>query len=106
VDWISKYVVVWQSRIALGLAFFGAMLVVLWSDHARDIDAAKLITCILTGAAWLVAELTSAVPKVSKHGRELFARIITIMDDNALTFLMQHEFAVRWRARDLYRILQ
>ncbi|MFY0583575.1 hypothetical protein ACN28S_63080 [Cystobacter fuscus] len=55
--WISKYVAVWQGRIALGLAFFGAILVGLWPDHARNIDPAKLVACILTGSAWMVAEL-------------------------------------------------
>lgn len=97
-DWISKYVAVWQSRIAFGLAFFGAMIVGLWPDHARTIDPAKLVACILTGSAWLVAELASAAPKVSEHDRNLFARIIEIMDDNALTFLMQHDFAINLNA--------
>lgn len=63
-DWIGKYVAVWQARIALGLAFFGAILVGLWPDHARNIDPAKLVACILTGLVWLVAELASAGPKV------------------------------------------
>ncbi|RYF32755.1 MAG: hypothetical protein EOO38_30680, partial [Cytophagaceae bacterium] len=87
-NWISKYVAVWQSRIVLGLAFFAAMLVGLWPDHAREIDAEKLIACIATGIAWLVAELASAVSKVSNHDIALFERINNVMDDSALTFLM------------------
>jgi hypothetical protein len=93
VDWISKYLTVWQSRVALGLAFFGAILVGLWPDHVRNIDPAKLVACILTGSAWIVAELASAVPKVSEHDRSLFRRITDILDDDALTFLMQQDFA-------------
>lgn len=97
-DWISKYVGVWQGRIALGLAFFGTILVGLWPDQAREIDPAKLVTCILTGCAWLVAELASAASKPSDHDKELFDRILSTMDDDALTFLMQHDFAINFNA--------
>ena len=97
-DWISKYVAVWQGRIALGLAFFGATLVGLWPDHDRNIDPAKLVACILTGSAWLASELASARPRVSEHDRNLFARILGLMNDNTLSFLMQHDFAINFNA--------
>jgi len=89
---IGRYVSVWQSRIALGLAFFGALIVALWPDHARAVDPPKLMACILTGVAWLVAELASAVPRVSDHDKELFGRITGIMGDGALHFLMYQDF--------------
>ncbi len=91
-NWISKYLAVWQSRIVLGLAFFAAILVGLWPDHTREIDAEKLIACLATGIAWFVAELASAVTKVSNHDIALFERINNVMDDSALTFLMDHDF--------------
>jgi hypothetical protein len=96
VDRISKYVAVWQSRVAFGVAFFGALLVGLWPDHPRNIDPAKLVACILTGSAWIASELASAVPKVSEHDRGLFRRITEILNDDALTFLMQHDFAINF----------
>lgn len=93
VGWINKYVTVWQSRIALGLAFFAALAVGLWPDHARNIDPMRLSACILTGFAWLAAELASAVTKVSNHDIALFERIRNIINDEALTFLREHDFA-------------
>lgn len=92
-NWISKYVAVWQSRIALGIVFFGAIISGLWPDHARTIDPAKLTICITAGLAWLVAELASAATKVSNHDIALFERITNVMDDDALTFLLDHDFS-------------
>jgi hypothetical protein len=77
---------------------FGAIVVGLWPDHARNIDPAKLVVCVLAGSAWIVAELASAIPKVSEHDRSLFHRITEILDDGALTFLMQHDFAINFNA--------
>ena len=90
---IGKYVAVWQSRIALGLVFFGAVLNGLWPDHSREIDPTKLIACIVAGCAWLAAELASAVTKASNHDIALFERIRNVMDDDALTFLLNHDFS-------------
>ena len=98
-NWIGKYVSVWQSRIVLGLAFFGAVIVGLWPDHDRAIDAPKLVACILTGVAWLTAELASAVTKASNHDIALFERINNVMNDGALTFLLEHDFANDFHVR-------
>lgn len=99
-NWIAKYVAVWQARIALGLVFFGAMLNGLWPDHARAIDPAKLILCVTSGLAWLVAELASAATKVSNHDIALFERINNVMDNHALTFLLEHDFSNDFHVRE------
>lgn len=95
-DQILSYLTVWQSRITLGLAFVGAVVIGLWPDHDRNLDIEKLVACIVAGAAWLAAELGSAVREPSAHDIALFDRIQSLLDDDALIFLKEQDFAVNF----------
>ncbi|WP_375391897.1 hypothetical protein [uncultured Sphingomonas sp.] len=83
----------WQGRLVAGVALIGAIVVGLWPDHPRDIDAEKLVAVVLTGAAWLFAELANS-GGVSEHDRKLFASIESQFSDGVLAHLREHDFAV------------
>ena len=73
--WINTGVGEWRSRISFGLAFFMALAVGLWPDHARAVDPTKLAACITAGLAWIIAEIASIPTDVSsydvRHPREV-----------------------------------
>lgn len=83
------------GRIMLGLFFVGAVIVGIGPDPNRPIDMKLLVAAILAGLAWLWSELAD-VGKVSDHDRALFQQIIAVLDQNALSFLRQHDFSVNF----------
>jgi hypothetical protein len=103
---ITKYAAVWQSRIGLGVIFVGAVVSGLWPDHARPLDPAKLVACVVFGTAWLAAEFASAETKPSNHDLALFERINSVMNDDALTFLVSHDFQYHTNTRSTEPVVE
>lgn len=89
---IIKFATVWQGRIGLGVVFVGSVIIGLLPDYPRPIASEKLIACVIAGTAWLAAEFASATAKISNHDVALFKRITDVLDDDALTFLINHDF--------------
>ena len=94
-SWIRRYIPVWQTRILLGLVFFGSLIVCLWPIRIGDIDVERLIACILAGIAWVLSELASAPRTPSRHDEQLFSQIRDVIDEDTLRFLCQHDFYMR-----------
>lgn len=96
---INQYLSAWYSRISFGFVFFGAIVVGLWPDHHRGWDGEKLIACILAGLAWLASELATVKPKPSQHDLDLLNQIRTTLNEDAQTFLLNHDFSINLHTR-------
>jgi hypothetical protein len=80
------------GRLTLGLTFVGAVIVGLAPDTGRSVDIEKLVACVVAGLAWLWSELAD-VGRVSDHDRALFQSITATLNQNALSFLKDHDFS-------------
>lgn len=96
---MTQYLNAWYSRISLGFAFFGAIVVGLWPDHERGWDGEKLIACVITGLAWIASELSTAKKPATSHDIALFDQIREVLNENAQSFLRTHDFSINLHTR-------
>lgn len=89
-DWLRALPTV-QGRLLSGAAFFVAIVVGLWDGHNNPFDPAKGFAVLVTGLAWLFAEL-AGLPKMSDHDRTLFNSIFENIRDREKSLLRDHDF--------------
>ena len=80
-----------KGRLLAGLGMLSALAVGLSPDESRQFDIGKTAAFILALAVWLFAEL-GGVSNPSALDVELYRRIKGTIDEQALTFLLQHDF--------------
>lgn len=82
-----------QGRITTGCALVVAIIVGLWPDHPREIDAAKFGAALMAALAWLFAELGGRRTP-SPHDTALFDSIVKTLPQSLLDFLREQDFGV------------
>jgi hypothetical protein len=80
-----------QGRIVAGIGMVAALVNGLSPDQSRQFDAGKAATVLVAVVVWLYSELAGA-SQPSNVDVELYRRIKELMNDEALTFLKDHDF--------------
>lgn len=91
IETIRAWMPTLTGRLTFALAFIVALVVGLDPDISRPISWEKLGACVLTGVGWLLSELSDA-GKISDTDKALYAEITATLNQQALTFLGQHDF--------------
>lgn len=94
-DFVRNVLPTVKGRITLGVTFVLAVVVGIGLDTSRPISLEKIAAIILTGLAWLYAELEGS-GSISDHDRTLFQNITGVIDQNALSFLHDHHYSVNF----------
>ncbi len=81
-----------QGRLTAGVALVAAIVIGLWPDHARSVDAAKAAAIGTTALAWLFAEIGGRRAP-SEHDLQLFERIVSSIPQRVLDFLKDQDWA-------------
>ncbi|WBO22715.1 hypothetical protein [Sphingomonas abietis] len=98
-DWLQRVLPTVQGRLTTAAALIAAIVIGLWPDHSRPLDPAKASVIVLTGLAWLFAEINGA-SKPTDHDVALFKRYRETLREEDRSFLREHNF---WNSFQYHR---